>query len=103
MDEDMTDWLISRENSIEFHSKYYSKEANKMFEDLGYEIDIGEDFGIIRYAKHINDIDYYIRFVLGEKKVNCNIIVDNEILPLDLGIKELRAVNAKVKELGWGN
>lgn len=40
--------------------------ADKMFEELGYEIDIGDVYGLIRYNKEDNS---YIRFMLLDKCV----------------------------------
>lgn len=76
--------------------------AKEMFEKLGYAIDIG-CLGIIRYAKHdINyNIDYYIRFYKDLKEFNGNKVDDNEILPIDIDLNLLQAINKQVEELGW--
>lgn len=75
------------------------KTADEMFEELGYEKDIGEAFGVIRY-KHKKE-DWYIRFYLEEKNFDCNKVIDNEIYPLEIDIKLLNAICKKIKELGW--
>ena len=50
--------------------------ADELFKELGYERDIGDRYGIIRY-KHKED--YYIRFYLEDKKFDANKIIENEI------------------------
>ena len=72
------------------------KTADEMFEDLGYEKDIGEVFGIIRY-KHKKE-DWYIGFYLNEKSFDCNKIIDNEIYPLEIDQKMLKAIWRKFEE-----
>ncbi len=75
------------------------KTADEMFENLGYEKDIGEAFGIIRY-KHKKE-DWYIRFYLNEKSFDCNKIIDNEIYPLEIDQKMLKAIWRKFEEERW--
>ena len=72
--------------------------ADEMFEELGYIKDIESDFGLIRYNKNNSN---YIRFVIEEKTVDMNKIIDNEIYPLSIDMKLLCAINEKVKELQW--
>ena len=73
--------------------------ADEMFKKLGFEKDIGESFGLIRY-KHIKE-DYYIRFYIEDKTFDCNRISNNEILPLEIDKKLLEAIYRKVEELEW--
>lgn len=73
--------------------------ADKMFEKLGYEKDIGEAYGVIRY-KHIKE-DYYIRFYLEDRTFDSNRISNNEIFPLEIDKKLLNAICKKVEELEW--
>lgn len=73
------------------------KMADKMFEELGYKIDIGENYGLIRYAKE----EEYIRFYLDDEILSCNRIIDNEIYPLEIDSKLLKAIYKKCQELGW--
>ncbi len=72
-------------------------EADRMFEELGYKKDIWENYGIIRY-KHIKE-DYYIRFYIEEKTFDCNKTIDNEIYPLEIDMKLLKAIYTKMEEL----
>ena len=94
-DEDYIDDCI-REDSIETDKE---ETADEMFEKLGYEKDIGEDFGVVRY-KHIKE-DFYIRFYIEDRTFDFNKIIKNEIFPLEIDYKLLQAINKKVKELGW--
>lgn len=73
--------------------------ADKLLKELGYEKDIGKIFGVIRY-KHKKE-DYYIRFYLEEKTFDCNKIIDNEIYPLKINNKLLKAITKKIEELCW--
>lgn len=75
------------------------KTADKMFEELGYKKDIEEGFGVIRY-KHKKE-EWYIRFYPDEKNFDCNKIVDNEIYPLEINSKMLKAIYRKFEELRW--
>ena len=74
--------------------------ADKVFEKLGYKIDICEDYGLIRY-KHIEK-ECYIRFYLdGSKEFDANEINADEIFPLQINMELLKAINKKCEELGW--
>lgn len=75
------------------------KTADKMLEDLDFEIDICEAYGVIRY-KHKTE-DWYIRFYPEEKTFDCNKIIDNEIYPLEINKNLLNAICKKFEELGW--
>lgn len=72
--------------------------ADEMFEKLGYRKDIDVSYGLIRYNK---DDKYFIRFVIEDKVVEVNSVVDNEIHVLSMDMKLLQAINEKAKELGW--
>lgn len=72
-------------------------EADKMFKELGYEKDIEEAFGVVRY-KHIKE-DYYIRFYLRDRTFDANRISKNKIFPLEIDYKLLQAINKKFQEL----
>lgn len=74
-------------------------DADKMFEELGYKKDIEVDYGLIRYNKNDNS---YIRFIIDDKCVETNTIVDNEVYVLSVDMKLLKAINKKVKELRLG-
>ena len=73
-------------------------EADKMFKKLGYEKDIEVHYGLIRYNK--ND-ESFIRFMMDDKCVESNTIVDNEVWVLSVSMELLQAINQKCKELGW--
>lgn len=73
--------------------------ADKMFEELGYRIDIGEEYGLIRYNK---DENKFIRFMIENKEIEANKIEPNgDLWILDINMELLKAINEKVKELGW--
>ena len=74
------------------------KTADEMFENLGYEKDIGVSYGLIRYNKEDKQ---YIRFIIEEKCVEANTVRKNRIDVLNLNMQELQAINKKVEELGW--
>lgn len=74
-------------------------EADKMFEELNYKKDIGEDFSVVRY-KHKKE-DYYIRFYLRDRTFDANRISKNKIFLLEIDYKLLQAINKKCEELGW--
>lgn len=76
-------------------------EADKMFKELGYKIDIDGSWGLIRYMTKGKYFVGYIRFFLKDKIITTNSIIDNEMYTLDLSVQELKAINEKVKELGW--
>lgn len=78
---------------------YKEKTADELFEELGYEKDIGEAFGVIRY-KHKKE-DWYIRFYPDEKNFDCNKVIDNEIYPLEIDKKMLKAICRKFEEEKW--
>ena len=71
--------------------------ADEMLKSLNFIKDIDEDFGVIRY-KHKTE-DWYIRFYPDEKAFDCNKIINNEIYPLEIDIKLLKAINKKIEEL----
>lgn len=73
--------------------------ADKMFEELGYKIDIREEYGLIRYNK---DENKFIRFMLENKEIEANKIEPNgDVWILNINIELLQAINEKCKELGW--
>lgn len=84
---------------MNFGKEFSMSEADKMLEKIGYFKDIGETFGVIRY-KHKKE-DYYIRFYLDDKTFDCNRISNNEIFPLEIDSKLLKAIYKKYIELGW--
>lgn len=66
-----------------------SKSAREMFADLGYEEDWDNEYGI-RYSNE--EDDSYIYFYRYWQTI--------EVLH-DITIKELKAINQQIKELGW--
>lgn len=72
--------------------------ADEMFKKLGYEKDIEVHYGLIRYNK--ND-ESFIRFIMDDKCVETNIILDNQIYVLNVNMQLLQAINEKCKELDW--
>ncbi len=74
-------------------------EADKMFEKLNFNKDIGEAFGVVRF-KHVKE-EYYIRFYLEDRTFDANRINNNEIFPLEIDYRLLQAINKKFQELRW--
>lgn len=72
--------------------------ADEMFEKLEYKIDINIEYGLIRYNKQDK---YFIRFLIIDKTIETNSIVDNEIYTLSVDMELLQAINEKCKELEW--
>lgn len=72
--------------------------ADEMFKELGYKKDIDVSYGLIRYNK---DDKYFIRFVIEDKAVEVNSVVENEIHTLSIDMNLLDAICKKVEELRW--
>lgn len=73
--------------------------ADEMFKGLGYRMDIGEEYGLIRYNK---DENKFIRFMIANKEIEANKIEPNgDLWILDINMELLQAINEKCKELGW--
>lgn len=70
--------------------------ADEMFEKLGYKIDINIEHGLIRYNKQNK---YFIRFLIINKTIETNSIIDNEIYELSVDMELLQVINEKAKEL----
>ena len=88
--EDFTDWLINRETSI----KTEEITADEMFDDLGLWLERENPFEF----EVKNDDDKVIKINKERKEIACFNYYDGfEWLTL----KELQAINEKVKELGW--
>ena len=114
--EDMTDWLIRRENSIG-----QEETADEMFKELGYmkydnhpEHDLPpepnmfstQDCRVIEYvAKEIinkKDCEERIRFeIIGERIVTEAFLNGYRIGVVPFNAKEIQAINKKCQELGW--
>ncbi len=72
--------------------------AEKMFKKLGYKMDINM-LGIIKYSKHDDDIDYYVRFYCDLGIFDCNCVINKEIVPMMIDRELLNAINKQVEEL----
>ena len=72
--------------------------ADKMFEELGYEKEIipSDVSNEINHSYIKPFIEEYNSGIINFKLMKKNISIDHQI-----GIKELQAINEKVKELGW--
>lgn len=84
-----------------------NKSAREMFEELGYELLIFDENLVVTYKKKqcISDIDY-IQFNVGEQLIECFTTSDSPFIPakqLSVSVKELKAINKQVEELGWNN
>ncbi len=90
-DNDLGDWLIDREDSIE------TETADEILKKLGYE-KIGETENEITY---VNEYDVNIIFnLLGESF--CKTSEDEEhYYTDDIDMQELKAINKKCEELEW--
>ena len=72
--------------------------ADEMFKKLGYGIDIDNFSNLI----YLNKNDKEIRFWKREKCVEVSIRpIEYEANSMYFNMKELQAINEKVKELGW--
>lgn len=71
--------------------------ADKMFEKLGYESLKSDDYSIIYYDKHNNEIE----FLLGIKEVGKFNTLIQSGQGNHFNLKELEAVKEKIKELKW--
>ena len=67
-------------------------EADKMFEELGYE-----DSPVGYWAKRYKGRNYFLTFYKHQIRIVPREIDDNIIL----NFKELKAINKKCEELGW--
>ena len=102
-DEDITDMVIDSRDVEELT-------ADEMFEKLGYKrteevIDDLYNNGI-QYTKRDKDIKKCIEFYYYHKEIltYTEQAIENEITRwkiATLNLKELKAINKKVKELGW--
>ena len=73
------------------------KTAKEMFEKLGYKYK--NYAGYISYEKELKNGDcYFISFDYTDKTITKHQVSDR-YLPIE--IKELKAINQQVKELGW--
>lgn len=70
------------------------KSADEMFEELGYE-----KFGNEKYSYQLmyQNGNHDIIFYLGKKLFDCGCGIGREFIDM----QELKAINKKVKELGW--
>lgn len=99
--EDITDWIIDREECSGY-SFEKEKKADEMFEELGYEKINDYEYGII-YEKGTS-IRNRIVFKRANKTVYCILIDEdyewNDAMEIDM--QELKAINKKCQEMGWG-
>lgn len=74
--------------------------AKEMFEELGYEIEIGKNY--IEYAKFHKKINQhsYILFDLEEKTILPSMEYGSTHA-LEIGMNLLKAINKQIEELGW--
>ena len=72
------------------------KTAKEMFEDMGYEL-VSQDLTIIRYEK---DFDI-IKFNLSDNTIEGYDDWYYEKPFNQIDMKELKAINKQVEELGW--
>lgn len=76
--------------------------ADRLFEELGYEIDNDETLGIIDYYKPSLEHKFAedkIQFDLINKGMTAFTVRGSQEFCLSLDYKELQAINEKVKEL----
>lgn len=91
-DDDFEDWLIAREECIGMEET-----ADEMFENLGYKKQDGDDCWL-EYYKNSYEITKIIEFELNEHYI---FVQTNEGDSMPISLKELKAINKKVGELGW--
>lgn len=92
-------YLIAKEQGIELVEvtrDVEPSEADKMFEKLGYRYARLND--LIRYEKRKTALIKVIVFDMANEKIKIQYYVGSG---MDVDIEELKAINEKVKELGW--
>lgn len=72
--------------------------ADKMFKDLGYELNL-ESLAILNYIKYYFDDDNVFYFDMINKSFYKSGAYDGMCDPITM--KELKAINENIKELGW--
>ena len=80
-----------------------SKNADEMFEELGYRVFVNNGFNLFEYVKHYElRPAKHIKFEIDE---TITIAKENEkelaVNSDHINMQELKAINEKVKELGW--
>ena len=114
--DDFTDWLIAREECVEMElddeelratrklNGADKPTADKLFKELGYEKIDKKRLKHIQYVRQINkNTKENITFHKTFKKVEVYFYdyEDYEELTKPIAMQELKAINEKVKELGW--
>lgn len=89
--EDITDDVIESRDVEE------ELTADEMFENLGYKKQDGDDCWL-EYYKNSYEITKIIEFELNEQYIFVQ-TTQGDSMPISL--KELKAINKKVEELGW--
>lgn len=76
--------------------------AKEMFEELGYEI-VYENKEVLRYRLNRVYIEFWKVYerITGEKIKELLRISTTDDRPYLLNMKELKAINKQVEELGW--
>lgn len=82
--------------------------AEKMFEKLGYELDEQEDY-LVYWKESPNQVinrnfaqnEIQIEFNLHYKTIEKRELFDTDENSNIITLKELKAINEQVKELGW--
>lgn len=99
-DEDFTDWLIDREDCIEYNlgkNQAAGKNADEMFEELGYK-----KREVYNGYLYTNDTGFNIK-ITNMRRIDLYYDSEEEkyenLIQLTFG--ELQAINKKVEELGW--
>lgn len=80
------------------------KTAREMFEELGYNLHVNDELETM--YKYIKDerVVIYIRFDNEEKTFGQFAFLDGSYAgSVDIGFKELQAINKQVEELGWND
>lgn len=100
MGEDITDWLIDREDCSGY-SFEKEKTADEIFEKLGYEKINDDEYGVI-YEKGTSTRNRII-FKRTNKTVCCILIDENYEWndAMEIDMQELQAINKKCQELRW--
>ena len=80
-------------------------EADKLFEELGYEKEYVQDKNMHRdeYIKYSNNELVSILFDIFRKKIAISDTSSWEFEARYVGMQELKAINMKVKQLGWSD
>lgn len=78
--------------------------AKEMFEKLGYEETLNNEYTLSYTAKFFISDKHRIEFFKNTNQFICHCYSDSPfepVKPFEVDMEELQAINQQVKELGW--